>query len=347
LSEFFQELSEKLHKDGFEVSNFYLKHKKESFNKNGVSIYGENRGNLLSNYKAIYAIIKSTKPHVVISNFSYINPAILFGKLLGVSLNIAWFHTAFGHTQPNLFKIWNKSFYLRMADLVFTNSKILEREMHKVYKVSKDKTRRVPFWTNIANYSAENSDLNIKKEASVINIGCPGRLLENKNHKVVIKALYRLKQSTHQTINLYIVGGGTYKPQLEAVVADLDLQKEVIFLGVLSIYEMASFYQAMDIVVLPSFHEAFGLVFIEAIALGTPVLVSQTFGALSFIDNQKFPLEDFCFNSGDVQELIDKLIPYMKKQGLTRDFFKRLYDTTFKKQLIYNQIKTYLCANEY
>ena len=339
LSQFYQELSERLYADGFEVDNFYLKNKTAFFEQNGVAIYGEQRYGFIHNYMAIYKIIKQSKPDVVISNFSYINPAILFGKLLGVKHNIAWFHTAFGHTKPNRFKIWNKSMYLRMADLVFTNSFQLEQEMHRIYKVSKSKTRRVPFWTNIAQYVSQASDLQLVKDASVITIGCPGRLLANKNHSLVIKALFEIKQRTTQTIRLYIAGGGSYQAQLEALVRVLGLEDAVVFLGVLNVEEMSAYYKAMDVVVLPSFHEAFGLVFIEAIALGTPVLVSNTFGALSFINNEKFPLQDFSFNAHDIQDLINKLEPYFKNEGLESDYFQNIYNDTFDKEIIYDKIK--------
>lgn len=339
LSEFFQELSEKLYADGFEVDNFYLKHKKAVFMQNGVSIYGEKRRGYMSNYKAIYSMIKQSQPDVVISNFSYINPAILFGKLLGVKHNIAWFHTAFGHTKPSALKKWNKAMYLNMADLVLTNSKSLQSEMHSVYQVSKAKTRRIPFWTNIDKYRSKKHSLSIQDKQSVINIGCPGRLVADKNHRLVIEALYQLKLSSNRHVCLYIAGSGPYESQLKALVKDLNLEQEVVFLGLLNVVEMTAFYEAMDVVVLPSHHEAFGLVFIEAIALGTPVLVSKAFGALSFIDTQKFNLDDFCFNSSAIQELIDKLEPYVNRKGLESDYFKSMYKQTFEKDVIYNQIK--------
>lgn len=339
LSEFFQELSERLCSDSFEVVNFYLKHKKDYFVQNGVEIYGEKRGGFIHNYKAIYHIIKKTKPDVVISNFSYINPAILFGKLLGIKHNVAWFHTAYGHTKPSWLKVINKTVYLNMADVVLTNSKSLQNEMHGVYKVAKQKTRRVPFWTNISKYRLDSNTLNIIKGPSVINIGCPGRLVADKNQTIVIEALHQLKQRTNKVVRLYIAGNGPYKNQLEQLVVDLGLEDEVIFLGLLNVHEMTAFYETMDVVVLPSFHEAFGLVFIEAIALGTPVLVSKAFGALDFIDPEKFSLQDFCFHPQEIQELMDKLEPYLHDKGLPAAYFKKMYEETFEKAVIYKQVK--------
>lgn len=337
LSEFFQELSHRLSDDAYEVVNFYLKNKKEFFIQNGVEIYGEKHSGFLQNYKAIYQIIKKTKPDVVISNFSYINPAILFGKLLGVKRNIAWFHTAFGHTKPNKLKVWNKSFYLNLADVVLTNSSSLQEEMHSFYKVSKEKTRKIPFWTNITNYRDYDAHFNISKNETFLNIGCPGRLLANKNHALVIESVCHLKKNHTKPIRLYLAGEGTYKTKLETLVKKLKLDNEVVFLGLLNVHEMTAFYEAMDVVVLPSFHEAFGLVFIEAIALGTPVLVSSQFGALSFIESKK-DLINMTFNPKSIDDLIEKLEPYLKSNGLSPSYFKNIYAQNFDKDIIYERI---------
>lgn len=339
LSEFFQELSEKLCANGFEVINFSLKQRKSCFEQNGVSVFSEERRNFASNYKAICKIIKQSRPDVVISNFSYINPAVLFGKLLGVKRNIAWFHTAFGHTKPNRLKVWNKTLYLNMADVVLVNSTALQNELHTVYKVSKAKISCIPFWTNISNYQSNATQLRMSTDEIVINIGCPGRLVADKNHALVIKAHYQLKEINREPFRLFIAGNGVYKDELEALVKDLGLEQEVIFLGLLNVEEMTSFYVAMNVVVLPSLHEAFGLVFIEAISLGTPTLVSSQFGALSFIDNQE-DVQNITFNPKSVEDLVLKLKPYFNNSGSSSDYFKHLYKQNFDRNLIYDRLQT-------
>ncbi|MFD1014598.1 glycosyltransferase family 4 protein [Winogradskyella rapida] len=340
LSGFFQELSERLYADGFEVDNFYLKHKKACFKQDGVSIYGEKRSSYFKNYLAIYRIIKARKPDVVISNFSYINPAVLFGKLLGVKRNIAWFHSAYGHTKPSQLKVWNKSFYLNLADFVLANSKQLQGEMHSVYKVPRGRTGCIPFWTNIQEYEACPKTLSTLQETGVFQIGCPGRLVFDKNQQSVIEALSILKSKTNIPLKLYLAGKGDNQKALSALIEQYGLQDVVVFLGNLSVSEMVAFYKQMDVVVLPSFHEAFGLVLIEAIALGTPVIVSQTFGALNFVDTSKYQLSDFSFNPRDIKELSHKLQCYIDGEGLSTDYFKSLYADTFEKSIIYKQLKS-------
>ena len=82
-----------LAEEGYEVVNFCLKKEADQFSLNGIDIIIEKKGGYLSNYHHIYKIIKRTRPDVVLSNFSYVNPALLFGKLFGVKKNMVWFHS--------------------------------------------------------------------------------------------------------------------------------------------------------------------------------------------------------------------------------------------------------------
>ncbi|MDT0557361.1 glycosyltransferase family 4 protein [Ichthyenterobacterium sp. W332] len=345
LSNFFQELSSKLNKDGLEVHNYYLKHRKEAFVQDGVQIYGDKRGGYFFNYVNIFKIILRVKPDIVISNFSYVNPALLFGKLLRVKSNIVWFHTVYGHNKPNKLKIWIKKQFLKLADKIITNSLILQGEVHTIYKVQKHKIFSIPFWTNIQNYSKSTISATLINNKSVFTIGCPGRLLADKNHEIVIRAVHKLKAKGH-TVKLFIAGWGDYKKKLEQIVKELNLHVEVEFLGLLNVHEMVVFYKKMDVLVLPSLNEAFGLVFIEAIALGSPVIVSSKFGSLSFIDQKKYNIVDFTFNPDSEEELILKLLEYINKRGLNSIFFKQLYAETFDKEKIYKSIKDIIIGND-
>ena len=105
---------------------------------------------------------------------------------------------------------------------------------------------------------------------------------------------------------------------------------------------MVTFYNEMDVIVLPSLDEAFGLVFVEAISLGRPIIVSSTFGVLTFIDESEFNLSDFTFNPESVLDLENKLMPYFNKMNLPSSFFEKLYNESFDKKDIYEYIKNVL-----
>ena len=338
LSSFFQELSKKLKEEGYDVLNFCLKQKNNSFIHEGVPVHIKKNEGYFSNYYKIYRFIKKEKPDVVISNFSYINPAILAGKLLNVTYNIAWFHSAYGHTKPNFIKVFNKSLYLNRAHLVLANSKQLQNEMHTVYKVPLQRTEAIPFWTNIKDLQTCLKTLNKLKNHDTYKIGCPGRLVSDKNHQIVIKAVNQLKLKSKKPIQLYIAGDGVYKKDLSQLVNQLGLNDSVTFTGNLSASEMKAFYKSMDVVVLPSFNEAFGLVFIEAIALGAPVIVSSKFGALDFINKEQFSLKNFTFDPNSVDDLKCMLKNFIENDGLTNDYFSDMYRNTFDKDVIFKSL---------
>ena len=338
LSNFFQELSRKLYAEDYKVINFCLKRKKNFFIQDGVPVYVSKKEGYFKNYYKIYTFIKKEQPDVIISNFSYINPAVLAGRILGVKKNIAWFHTAYGHTKPSFIKVLNKTIYLNLASLVLANSKQLQEEMHSVYRVPRVRTSRVPFWTNIRDYAACSKTLDTLKEEGVYKIGCPGRLVWDKNHQSVIEAVHALKGNCAKPLKLYVAGNGRYEEDLKLLTKQLNVEDEVVFMGDLSVTEMVSFYKAMDVVVLPSYHEAFGLVFIEAIALGTPVIVSSNFGALDFIDTTQFSLKSFTFNPNSVTDLVSILQNYIENEPISKECFIDLYTTTFDKEVIFKSI---------
>lgn len=337
LSGFYQELSGMLADDGHAVFNFSIKQKRADFEVSGVQVIVRPKRNLLDNYFQIFKVIRQTKPDVVVSNFGYINPALLCGKLLGVPRNIAWFHTAFSHSKRHWFHVWFKKQCFRLADVVITNSETLNRDMIRYYGVKPQQLCPIPFWTHIDALKAGDVLLGPIPQ-DVLKIGCPGRLVIDKNHAVVVEALAKIDKQ-YPSWQMYIAGDGPDRSQLQEKISASHLDQKVTFLGNLSAEAMKRFYQSMDLIVLPSLHEAFGLVFIEAIALDTPVLVSKAFGALDFIDTKQFDVSAFVFDPEDSDALAAKLLPYFLGKGLDAAYFKSVYSGTFSKSHIYLKIK--------
>ncbi len=66
-----------------------------------------------------------------------------------------------------------------------------------------------------------------------------------------------------------------YVAELEALVAELGIGGDVVFVGGVPLEETVDFYRAADVFVYPSFNETFGLPILEAMACGCPVVTSQ------------------------------------------------------------------------
>lgn len=102
------------------------------------------------------------------------------------------------------------------------------------------------------------------------------RLVDGKGHRMLIDAIY---QSRYELpVALDILGDGPLRPELEAYVADLGLGELVRFAGFV---DAEACFAGYDLVIVPTearLHEGLGLVAVEAIANGVPVLATRVGG---------------------------------------------------------------------
>ncbi|MEP5253960.1 MAG: glycosyltransferase family 4 protein [Winogradskyella arenosi] len=340
LSQFFTELAKLLSESGHEITCFSLKRDERIFREHNVRFIIQQQGGYWYNYKAIFNIVKQKQPDAIISNFSYVNPALLAGKLLGVSNNIAWIHSLNEQTKATARQIFIKKQFLKLSTKVVANSETTKNQIINAYGINIKNVVKIPFWTDILALLKNDAIKKIEGvPKSIYTIGCPGRMSPDKNQKIILQALTTLNKNSLTSIRLIYAGDGSEKSNLQELSKTLKVSKQVEFLGVLSSEEMLKFYQDSDLIILPSLHEAFGLVFIEALALGVPVLVSDAFGALCFIDKKTPHIKDIIFNPTDVNELTQKLADIVNGDYLPSEYFKNLYDTNFKKEVILNQVK--------
>lgn len=95
----------------------------------------------------------------------------------------------------------------------------------------------------------------------------------------LLDACARIEAERRSRLVLLIGGEGPERPRLEAKAADLGLGDQVRFLGRLSEERLPDVYRAADLCVVPSLAlEGFGLVVLEALACGTPVIASDVGG---------------------------------------------------------------------
>jgi glycosyltransferase involved in cell wall biosynthesis len=103
-----------------------------------------------------------------------------------------------------------------------------------------------------------------------------GRLHEGKGLEVLIPALAAMRRDD---VRLMIVGPDSgYQARAKAEIARLKLSDRVTFTGMLLGPERMKALVNANLLVLPSFHENFGIAVVEALAAGTPVVVSDQVG---------------------------------------------------------------------
>ena len=119
-----------------------------------------------------------------------------------------------------------------------------------------------------------------------------GGIEPRKNSLNLLKA-FALVQAQIPTAQLVIAGGATlfdyqpYRQQFFELVEQLDLHQSVIVTGVLTGDELAALYRLADAFVFPSVKEGWGLVLLEAIASGLPVITSNQPPFTEFLSPQQ------------------------------------------------------------
>ena len=167
-------------------------------------------------------------------------------------------------------------------------------------------------------------------------MGCPGRIEEVKNQQIIIDALKDFELEI--PMRLYIAGTGGGEESLKLKIATYNLEDVVDFLGVLSIARMEEYYKEMDLIILPSKFEAFGLVLIEALSLGCPVLVSKNFGALTYIKDREF-LNKYSFDPLNPEDLRNKIKMIASEKTNSSEYFKNIYASYFRKDHIVTKVE--------
>lgn len=104
-----------------------------------------------------------------------------------------------------------------------------------------------------------------------------GRLLEWKGLDVALRSVRILKQSCPE-VSLTLIGNGPARSRLAALSRELGIEPEVRWLGWLPQEALATHYRAADILLYPSLRDSGGMVVLEALAHGLPVICTDLGG---------------------------------------------------------------------
>ncbi len=156
------------------------------------------------------------------------------------------------------------------------------------------------------------SDEGVNQDQEAILL-CVGRFRQEKGHASLLEAFATVAGDFPEW-RLRLVGDGELRQQIKAQVHELGLTNRVEMPGVLA--NVADEYRKSSVVVVPSFYESFGLVVIEALASGRPVLgFKDCLGPLNIaVDGFNALLVDG--SSNRMTNLADGLHKLMSDKGL-------------------------------
>ena len=152
-----------------------------------------------------------------------------------------------------------------------------------------------------------------QKEGFIFTVG---KLTKFKKIDLLIRAVGVLKQQGYRNLRAVISGDGQEKANWMRLTRDLGLSRQVQFTGEVSDEQLAIYMQKARVVVFPTTGEPFGLVPLEAMACGTPVIASDSGGPRETVIDGKTGL---LFKPDDEYDLASKLKVLLGDDNLARE----------------------------
>jgi len=263
--------------------------------------------------KAIFELKKHIKKH----NIDVIHCYLLKSQIFGFVIKKFWFPKIkmIFHELGEIF-MNNRKIYIKFmnvskkyTDLYFAVSDSTKKALYEKFDIPDIKIVALYNYVISENYKKENFKINIEQKRKEYNIGkedfvigYAGRLSSEKGPIHLINALPHIKYN----FKLIIAGTGLQHKMLKDKVEKLGMKDKVVFLGFIK--DMRSAYSIFDILVIPSEHESFGLVAVEAQCMGIPVIASNVPGLNEVVIENVSGLQFENKNEKNLAEQINHLI---------------------------------------
>lgn len=187
--------------------------------------------------------------------------------------------------------------FIRCYSRVITLNQLMANDFACECGLPLDQIRIIGNGVDIHHFSprTDRSDLRVRfgLPPDRLILGNVARLDPVKNHDVIIRALYRLRQHPSRPFVL-LVGEGGHRPILEEQIKRRGLAEDVKLFGYSE--RISALLNCMDLYVQSSFYEGFSNTILEAMACGVPVLASRVGGTADlFTDGEQgllFPSDD-------------------------------------------------------
>lgn len=215
---------------------------------------------------------------------------------------------------------------LRSADCIVAATPLERAQLRWFYNVPEERVVVVPCGVNLSMFrplpvAEARAKLGLADEGVVLYVGRiePIKGLETLVHAF---ALCRREARSGPRLRLYVIGGNENGEEyahnaalerLKGLVRVSGLGELVSFLGPLPQEELPTYYAAADVCVLPSRYESFGVVALESLACGTPVVASRVGGLPSIVEEGR---TGFLVPPGHARALADRIMLPLRNPGL-------------------------------
>ncbi len=317
-----------------------LEFKKEKFIENGVTTYKWQypeipKIHLIKEFiklkifkKMFYEYVEvNGLPDVVhLHSFMHGNLAIWLKEKFKIPFVVTEHSSVFGRNLISNSKLkFSKNIFLQASFLMAVSYKLqvlLKRKLDLSFSLLSNSVDCEFFYPEI---------IKKKQGFQFINIAF---LNKNKNQDMLIKAFTKSFQD-NQYVSLIIVGSGPEYKRLQHIIKSLDMQNQITLYGEASREEVRELLQQSDAFVLSSQYETFGVVAIEAMACGLPVVATKCGGPESIVRDTKVGiLTDINENS-----LATAMEEIYKNNNYEANYIANYAKENFSEEAVYKKLE--------
>lgn len=162
--------------------------------------------------------------------------------------------------------------------------------LRQIFRVPPERVSVIPLGVNLGRFApgdraAARAELGIGDDEHILL--AIGRIQPLKGLDILIRSLAEV--TDREGLSLWIIGGDDRAEaeiaRLRALAEEFGVASLVRFVGPVDHEALPTYYHAADVVVMPSFYESFGLVAVEAMASGVPVVASRVGGLSSTVSD--------------------------------------------------------------
>ena len=157
----------------------------------------------------------------------------------------------------------------KLADRIIVNSKYMHAAVIDWYGVDPRKLVIIPHGVDFKRFNECKIKVTLDGEPVILYVG---KLSKRKGIDVLFQAIAKLRLELPK-VKLHLVGSG-YLNQFQLLAKKLGIEKLVVFHDWVNDLMLPAYYKSADFCVFPSKYESFGIVFLEAMASGTPIIAT-------------------------------------------------------------------------
>ena len=196
------------------------------------------------------------------------------------------------------------------ASEVIVNSNYMKSELQRLFGLPFEKINVVPNGVKLNLYSGVERDYEFRRQYAADNekiILFVGRLVYEKGIQHLIAAMPKILEKYHDS-KLVIAGKGGMIDELKAQVNAMGISNKVYFTGYLNSKQVVKMYKCADVAVFPSTYEPFGIVALEGMLSGTPVVVSDVGGLNEIVQHGENGMKSYAGNPNSLADSIVSLL---------------------------------------